>query len=212
MIRKLVLVALFSGLLLTGRVSAVSAAQGFYLGGDILYSMIAGDFNGVDGPEADPGAGFGLVVGYGFTPAFSFQIDWNATVHDSQVVTGDPTSDGGFGAFILGFKLSFQVDQPFQPFLHLGWGSFAFVMDDPAIGDVELTGTGFDIGIGADYYTNPNFSFGFGVSRRFIDYDELKIFGNTGSLSPEVKGDSTTIDLNFVYHFGAGWTGGSSEF
>lgn len=175
--------------------------EGFYLGGNILYNNIDGDFDGINGPEADPGLGIGLIAGYAFIPSFAFQINWNASVHDSALFTGAIPSDGGFGAFILGLKYNFLSDQTLQPFIRGGWGGFAFTIKDPIVGDVDLTGTGFDLGLGLDYYANPHFSIGGGVSRRFIKYDEIEMQGTKEGLSPKVNGDTTSLDISFVYHF-----------
>jgi opacity protein-like surface antigen len=182
-------------------IQRAEAKEGFYLGANILHNTIDGDFNGTDGPEADPGFGLGLILGYGFRTGFAIQLDLNGSAHDSPASTGSGTADAGLGALILGLKYNFLADKELQPFVRAGVGGFGFVIEDPLAGDVKLRGAGFDLGIGADYYLNPHFSIGAGISRRFIKYDEVEAEGITEDLDPKVKGDTTSLNIDFVYHF-----------
>lgn len=176
------------------------AKEGFYLGGELLYNNIDGDFDGTKGPDADAGGGIGLILGYGFTPGLSLEIDWNATVHTATVPGGGTPSDAGLGAFILALKYNFLSDQPLQPFLRAGVGGYAFTLKDPR-GDFKLTGSGLDVGLGADYYVSPHFSIGAGLSRRLIKYNKVEFLGPETNLRPKLKGDTTALEVTFVYHF-----------
>lgn len=178
-----------------------AAKEGFYFGGEVLYNVIDGDFDGINGPDADPGPGLGLVLGYGFTDAFALQLDWNVTLHNAAIEEGTPISDAGYGAFILGFKYHFMTDRTVQPFFRAGVGVFSFKIEDPLNGDLVLNGKGFDLGLGADYALSDSFSIGAGISRRFVDYDEFKIQGIHGDLEPKVSGDTISLDVEFIFHF-----------
>ncbi len=194
---------LFGGMLfilVLASVHQADAKEGFYLGGALLYNSINGDFDGTNGPKTDSGAGIGLVLGYGFTPGLSLEVDWNATGHTAEILSGATPSDAGFGALILALKYNFLSDQPVQPFIRGGIGGYAFVIEDPS-GDLKLTGSGFDFGVGADYYAGPHFSIGAGVSRRLIDYKKIEFQGTKANLSPKMSGDATSFDVDFVYHF-----------
>lgn len=168
-----------------------SAKEGFYIGGEYIFNIIGGDVDGVDN-----GIGPGLILGYAFTPAFAFQLNFNATGHEAD---GD---DAGLGAFILGLKYNFLSDQEFQPFIRAGYGGYALIIETTG-GDTEFTGNGFDVGVGADYYVNPNLSIGLGVTRRLIRFKEVDSPNPLldGDLDPELKGDTTSINLNFAWHF-----------
>ncbi|MBI3804057.1 MAG: porin family protein [Nitrospirae bacterium] len=190
----LLVIALLAG------VNLAEAKEGFYLGGELLYNSIDGDFDGTKGPDSDNGGGIGLILGYGLTPGFSLEIDWNASVHTAEVVRGATPSDAGLGAFILALKYNFLSHQPLQPFLRAGIGGYAFIVKDPR-GDLKLTGSGFDLGGGVDYYVAPHFSIGAGVSRRFIEYRKIDFLGRKANLSPKISGDTTSLEVDFIYHF-----------
>lgn len=179
----------------------VDAKEGFYLGGKALYNIIDGDFDGSSGPETDNGPGFGLILGYQFTSAFSLQLDLNVSRHDASVVDGAPVSDAEYDAILLGFKQAFITDRPVRPFFRAGVGLFSFTIEDPFIGDLELSGNGFEFGLGIDYYLSESFSIGAAVNRRFVDYDEFEIDGISGDFDRKISGDTTSLDLAFTAHF-----------
>lgn len=178
----------FSALLVFGMTTAAFAKEGFYLGLQVPYNMVDGDFDNTTMPEVDPGAGFGLIAGYTFIPSLSIEIDWSGSSHKSAGATI------GLGEFTLNGKFSFMTNE-LQPYLFAGVGAFT-------LGDDSLTlgGTGYNLGLGADYYVNPNISFGAGLIRKFITYDDVvKPSGYT--LSKDIKGDTTSIRFDVSYHF-----------
>ncbi|MFQ5579371.1 MAG: porin family protein [Nitrospiria bacterium] len=176
------------------------AKQGLYLGAEILYNNISGDFDGTNGPDSDDGGGVGLILGYGFTPNFSAQLNLDVSFHDASVVTGSPVSDSTLNAFLLVVKYNFLSGQQLRPYVNGGLGVFSFNIDDPFL-DVELSGDGLQLGLGVDYIISPNISFGFGIERWFIDYDEMDVGGLTLALTPEVGGDTTSVKINSVFYF-----------
>jgi len=93
--KKLVIAAAVMALTL---VSQSYAREGFYLGLQIPYNTIGGDFDNVKMPEVDAGSGFGFIAGYGFSPAFSLELDWAGSGHSSA------GANIGFGEFSLNGK------------------------------------------------------------------------------------------------------------
>lgn len=178
-----------------------AAKEGFYLGGKVLYNMIDGDFDGTNGPETDHGPGFGLVLGVGLTNSFALQVDLNVSRHDASVFDDTPVSDAGYGAILFGFKQAFITDRPVRPFFRAGVGFFSFAIEDPIIGDLDLSGNGFEFGLGVDYYLSDSFSIGAAINRRFVDYDEVEVQGITEDLDPKISGDTTSLDVAFTAHF-----------
>ena len=187
--RKIMRCLVITGLVLVSMVCTVSAKEGFYLGGQIPYNIIGGDFDDKTMPKVNDGAGIGLIAGYTFPIKLAVEIDWSGSSHKSA------GSNIGFGEFSLNVKYSFMMAKV-QPYLFAGIGSFA-------IGDSSLMlgGTGYNLGIGADYYATPNVSIGGGLFRKFITYDQIVSGGSGVTLSENIKGDTTSIRFDVTYHF-----------
>lgn len=187
--KKLIFAVLFGTVLVFGMTTAALAKEGFYLGLQIPYNMVDGDFDNTTMPEVDPGAGFGLIAGYTFIPSLSMEIDWSGSSHKSAGATI------GLGEFSLNGKYSFMTNE-LQPYLFAGVGAFT-------LGDDSLTlgGTGYNLGLGADYYVNPNVSFGVGLIRKFITYDDIVKSDVPLTLVGDINGDTISIRFDLTYHF-----------
>lgn len=181
--------ALLAGLMIVSMVQAANAKEGFYLGGQIPYNMVGGDFDDKSAPKVDPGIGIGLIAGYTFVPSFSLEVDWSGSSHKSG------SSTIGFGELSLNAKYSLLTTE-LQPYLLAGIGSFA-------LGDDSLTfgGTGYNLGFGADFYATPNVSFGVGIFRKLITYDKILKSDPGLVLLKNIKGDTTSIRFDVTYHF-----------
>lgn len=152
-------------MMLVSIASMANAKEGFYLGAQIPYNMIGGDFDGNTMPKNDAGAGIGLIAGYAFIPSFALEIDYSATSHKWN-------SGGQSGTIGLG-ELSLM-----------------------------LGGTGYNLGIGADYYVSPNVSIGAGLMREIITYNKILESDTPGAvLLKDIKGDTTSIRFDAAYHF-----------
>jgi hypothetical protein len=164
------------------------AKQGFYLGVQLPYDNIQGDFDNRIAPSVDPGLGIGLIFGYGITPNVSFEIDLSSSSHDSAGARID------FTEFSFDAKYAFLAPEPVQPYLLAGFGGYS-------LGDSSLTfgGYGYNLGIGVDFYTVYNWSFGIGIIRKIITYDRVEK-GNV-ILLQDLNGDTTTIRFDATYHF-----------
>ncbi len=164
------------------------AREGFYLGVQLPYDIIQGDFDGTNAPSVDSGLGIGIIFGYGITPNFSLGLDLSSSRHDVGV---DRIS---FTEFSFDAKYAFLASEPVQPYLLAGYGVYR-------LGDSSLTfgGKGFNLGVGVDFYTKSNWSFGLGLIRKFITYDEV-VKGDV-ILQKDLNGDTTTIRFDATYHF-----------
>jgi hypothetical protein len=133
-------------------------------------------------------SGIGFIFGYGITPNFSLEIDLSSSRHDVGVDTID------FTEFSFDAKYAFLASEPIQPYLLAGFGVYT-------LGDSSLTygGNGFNLGVGVDFYTRSNWSFGLGLIRKIITYDEIEEGG--GILLQDLNGDTTTIRFDATYHF-----------
>lgn len=146
------------------------------------------------GTIQSPG-GIGLIAGYAFIPNFALEIDYSATSHKWN--SGGQSGTIGLGELSLNGKYSFLTASELQPFLFAGIGSFA-------IGDKSLMlgGTGYNLGIGADYYVSPYVSIGAGLMRKIITYNKILESDTPGAvLLKDIKGDTTSIRFDAAYHF-----------
>lgn len=164
------------------------AKEGFYLGVQLPYDNIQGDFDNNLMPSVDPGLGIGLIAGYGITPNFSLEIDLSSSSHTSAGATID------FTEFSFDAKYAFLAPEPVQPYLLLGFGGYT-------LGDSSLTlgGNGYNLGVGVDFYTMSGWSFGLGLIRKIITYDRIEQ-GNV-ILLQNLNGDTTTLRFDATYHF-----------
>ena len=197
---------MLSGLLVFGTASSSLASMGYYLGINLLGSVILGDFDDAVAPEIDPGGGFGLVIGDGLTPFFAIELNGSMTKHEIQVAAGAPIFDVTHNALTLSLKVNLMPDHVHQPFIRVGVGAYLLTIDDPAISSsARLFGIGAEVGFGLDYYLFPRFSIGGGVTQRFIRYNRLTEFSQSSTIDPALVGDATSANINFVYHFGPGY-------
>jgi hypothetical protein len=167
------------------------AGTGFYLGLQVPYNMIDGDFDGSNMPKVDPGFGIGLILGYSFDPRFALEIDWSGSGHKSE------GANIGFGEFSLNMKFSMLTDSgQAHPFLFAGVGAFA-------LGDKSLTfgGTGYNLGLGIDIPVAEKNTIGISLVRKIITYDEITKSDTPLTLVGDLKGDTTSIRLDFTHHF-----------
>ena len=161
-----------------------------YLGFQIPYNRIGGDFDGNTMPTIDSGIGFGFIFGYHFNSQFGLEIDWAGSGHNSE------GADIGFGEFSLNMRFSFLPEESTRPFLFAGIGAFT-------LGDNSLTlgGTGYNLGLGVDFQTSEKNSIGLALIRKIITYDTIVKSDVPLTLVGDLKGDTTSIRFDFTHRF-----------
>ena len=164
-------------------------SAGMYLGFQIPYNMIGGDFDGTTMSKVDSGVGFGLILGYSFNRQLGMEIDWAGSGHNSE------GADIGFGELSLNMKFSFGEGKA-HPFLFAGIGRFT-------LGDSSLTfgGTGYNLGFGVDLQVGDTNTIGLALIRKIITYDEIVKSDAPLNLVGDLKGDTTSIRFDFTHHF-----------
>jgi hypothetical protein len=166
------------------------AKEGFFLGLQIPFNKINGDFDNQKAPAVKAGTGLGVIAGYGFSPAVSMELDLAGTGHRQA---GDRI---GFGEFSLNGKYAFEASPHVQPFLLFGLGSFT-------LGNDTLTrgGTGYNAGVGMDYYASSHLSLGAALIGKIIKYDRV-VKGSKPALEPDkLNGETTSLRFDATYHF-----------
>jgi len=179
-----------TAVLLLGIAPDVHAVEKFYIGAMIPYNMIGGDFDNSHMPEVDAGVGLGAILGYKVTKGLAFEVDWS----DSKLKSSGATVD--FTELSVNAKYSFPDGDPVQPYVFAGVGKFT-------LGDSSLTlgGTGFNLGLGVDYYFNPKMSWGAGLFWKSITYDTIEKSDVPVILVGNLSGNTTSFRLDLKYHF-----------
>lgn|GEM_PF-6563812 len=179
--------------------NSANAKEGLYVGLDLVEDIPEQDLRG-DFAKVDPGAGLDVKLGYIFQIPIAIELELGATGHR---VKGD---NAGIGFFVLDFRYFPFVfsDRPLYPYIRAGVGKYALVIRDfkDAFGrtdDLKLTGNGFDIGIGFDFYINSNASFDVGLTQRFVTYNDIDYLDS--QLTRDVKGSMTSLNVGLQYHF-----------
>ncbi len=187
---KMIGLGLIAALLLGWVARPAAASEGFYLGLQMPFDFIRGDFNGSDLPTVDTGAGIGVIAGYGFTPDFSAEMDWSVSSHNSEGATID------FAEFSINAKYLFGESPQAAPFLIGGIGSYT-------LGDSSLRfgGSGYNLGLGVDFYLAPGTTFGVALIRKFITYDRIVESDVPLVLLRNINGDTTTLRFDLTAHF-----------
>ena len=170
--------------------SSQRSGSGAYFGIQVPYNSIDGDFDGTNMPKVDSGVGFGLILGYHFSPQFGIELDWASSGHNAE------GADIDFDEFSLNMKFSFLPDGSARPFLFAGIGTFT-------LGDSSLTfgGTGYNLGLGVDFQVGEQNSIGLALIRKIITYDEITKSEVPLILVGDLEGDTTTVRFDFTHHF-----------
>jgi hypothetical protein len=166
------------------------AREGFFLGLQVPFNKINGDFDNQKAPAVKGGTGLGIIGGYGFSPNVSLELDLAGTGHKQA---GDKI---GFGEFSLNGKYAFEASPHVQPFLFFGIGSFTLGNNNLRYG-----GTGYNAGIGMDYYTTSHLSWGAALIGKFVKYDRVLKGTKPASATGNLNGETTSLRFDATYHF-----------
>jgi hypothetical protein len=104
---------------------------------------------------------------------------------------------GGFSIEAKFFLMPLVV--PNQIYLLAGLGSYSLWEYDPYLGvDTELSGYGWNAGVGLERYLTESMGFNAAAIYRFIRYDEFDAGGYSYSISHQ-NGDMVTVKAGVVY-------------
>jgi len=188
-------ILLFSALAILLCSTPAMAKVGPYVGIGLTYvditSMADPYFDTVD-----PALGLELRFGYNFGPVALEGNFIGSTHHDSF----PGFSDGDFYGWSMDLRVFlFPLPEPNQLYLLLGVGGYTFHENDNFYGNhYDLSGPGFNLGMGFEHYFNPQVSIDVRGVFRFIDYNE-EINGFT--VDTNVNGDTFTLGVGLNFHF-----------
>lgn len=193
--------------------NGASARDGFYFGGGLHSTSIGGDFDGqtffrsafedVLVPDIETGEGFAIFGGVQLSPVVSIEVDYLSSNHDASFA-GVPL-DVSYSEFSIYANVHFDASEQLKPLVLLGYGTSWIEVEDGAVdlngnfGDATYTGSGFNMGIGAEYFVQSNVALGIRLIKRFASYDEVEGEIVEGPLSQELDGDTTTLMFTMSY-------------
>ncbi len=173
-----------------GLYRSAQAEETFYIGAQLPYSVIQGDFDNTHFLDFGPGFGLGVLFGYQPLPRVAVEFSWSVSKHKAQGVTADLQERSLNGRYL------FSDDKSMQPYVLLGYGRFS-------LGDSSLTlgGSGVRFGAGIDSFLAPKLSLGAALVRSVPSYNRIEKGDGSAILVGSLRGDTTSLILNMKYHF-----------
>ena len=178
----------------------VTAKEGWYIGGGIpLASLSPKGGHGADRIYLDSlsgGIGFLLMAGYATEKKLAYEASFFKTFHSTnlEIVSGAGIEDQEFSGLCLDVKYRYPLaDSLNEPYISAGIGRYN--LGDS--GGTYYEGNGYKFGIGINIFdrVNPQRSYNFGLTRRYITFD-------SGSWDPDsFDVEATMFDVGMRFHF-----------
>lgn len=166
------------------------SAESFYLGAQVPYNVIQGDFDNTHAPEIDGALGLGVVLGYWLTQRIALEASWSVSKHHSAGTTI------AVEEFSLNGRYALLSDRSVEPYALLGYGRFT-------LGDQSLTfgGRGMRFGLGLEWNPRSTVSQGVVLLRSTPSYDKIEKSDGPVILNGSLRGDMTSLIYSIRYHF-----------
>lgn len=183
--------------------AAVAGASGLSLGLELSGNSIKGDDSFADG--TDNGGGLGLNLGYGFRSGVSLVAHLNGASMTSKGQAGAEDMDYALAHFDLGARYTFlNPARKLAPFVELAFSGVAATAEDLQdafgnTGDLELGGSGFTVGGGADYYLSPKVALGARLAFTSGKFTDNKFAGQAIDSSFEPKFTTTRLAIGLTW-------------
>lgn len=154
-----------------------------------LFVHVHGALQGHDiaSNEVDNGGGFGLKLGYGFTPTYTLYVGLDV----AGMATDNPQTAATFGddyALVyvdIGSQFNFRSGEKAVPYLDVALTGVASGTDQGGT-DVTLSGSGLSVGGGVKYFLSPAFAL-----------DGALHLSTGGYRESDVNGDTRDIDASY---------------
>jgi hypothetical protein len=193
------------------------AKNGFYIGLNIPYNSIKGDFNDdsaitslstgevISIPKVQNDYGLGITFGYRDS-SLAYELSYLASTHDMKLKGVDGEAD--YSMVSLDIKRYFEENNPTQPFLLIGLCIPELVINEGATvglqtGDATLDGIGLNIGGGISHYVSPQFFVHAAIIYRFINYTDAEGITTSGSIDADdyINGSGLNFNVGVAYTF-----------
>ena len=169
-----------------GFVKVADAEPGFYWGIELAYESYGSEIKKAvnDLRNLDEFLRFG----YTFPVPISLELELN----------GDVIFNGDAPFYGAGVVYHFLADQPFKPFVNVGWGRYALDVQFP-LEKGTFSGDGYHVGFGFDYNLNRITDIGFGITKRYVTYDHLH--SSLYYLLKDVNADRVTYGIRWQINY-----------
>jgi len=146
----------------------------------------------------DDGGGLQFDLGYRFNRAFSLELCFGTSTHETSLQELDANV---YSLWLLGYY-RFAPTGALRPFIKFGMGGHGL---EVVYGDASarIEGGGVAVGAGFRYFLSPHFAFGLDLTTNIIKYDTATIALGEAETSFEIdeEGSLTTLGLSFSYGF-----------
>jgi len=185
----------FSALAILLSFSSAMAKEGPYVGVGLTYVDITSAADSYF-DTVDPAVGLELRFGYNFGP-IALEGNFIGSNHDDSF---PGFSHGNFYGWSIDLRVFlFPPPEPNQLYLLFGVGGYTFEETNNVTGDqYQLSGPGFNLGMGFEHYFNQLVSIDVRGVYRFINYN-LDI--NGFNVATNVNGDTFTLGVALNFHF-----------
>jgi hypothetical protein len=181
---------LIAALPVTAHAQDKSRSQGFFVGAGLEGTAVSIE----DEDSTDSGGGFGVTVGYGFTPRLAIYGHFSGANVDSNDLVGEY----GVGHFDIGARVHFRAPaNTVVPFFQAALSSRALTQDFGS-DEIEASGIGFAVGGGINAHFTQAFAFSAGATWSFGNLGNFKVNGS------EIDTDSVGMSTARV-HVGIVW-------
>ena len=177
---------------LAAQAPAASSTKGFFIGAHLNGSSVTVE---ADEDETSSGGGAGLQLGYGFSPRIALFIDGTAAQLEDEVVLAH---------FDIGVRYAFtSPTRRWVPSIEAAFSGRALAEEDAEFegetADVSLSGSGFTVGLGLQYYTAPSWAIGAGVKWTSGEFSSLKV-DNVTVDGFEIDATSTRFNVGVTWY------------
>lgn len=156
-----------------------------------------------DGSEAESGSGLGFHLGWGFTPRFALFTDLAGASMNAE------GAQYGLGHVDIGARYSFaRPTTRWVPFLEAAFSGRAVVQEDvevtdqngnPYLADMALSGNGFTVGGGIQYYIAPTWALSTSLKWTRGEFSTVE-FDNVAVEGLELDATSARFNLGLTWH------------
>lgn len=200
--RTLIASALVAGTMLSaGSLNAqVSKNSGFLLNLHLAGNSIKWDVEGED-TERESGGGLGLGLGYGFGEQFALVLNLDAaSVSSDEEGGGD--EDLALAHFDIGGRLNFgSTASAIRPYVNVAFSGVAEgTTSEDEDENVTISGTGYTLGGGLQYFFSPRFALDAALQGTFGEFTQLQVGDESTEFDEDVKFTTARLQLGVTWH------------
>ncbi|HEX8322152.1 outer membrane beta-barrel protein [Longimicrobium sp.] len=202
--RTLIASALFAGTMLSagGLDAQVSKNSGFLLNLHVAGNSIETTLEDMES-ERETGGGLGLGLGYGFGETFALVINLDAaSVSSDDDDADEDAEDLALAHFDIGGRLNFgSTASALRPYVNAAFSGVAEgTTSEDADENVTISGAGFTLGGGLQYFFSPRFALDAGLQGSFGKFNQIQLGDESSEIDEDVKFTTARLQLGVTFH------------